>query len=157
MRRVLKWGGLGCLGFIALSVVLGVVGAALAPPPDTGTGTSNPGAQGEKQPKPQTPDPKPEPPPKPEGPEDYLNVTGTKGIPFSCSVMDGDMDQRTVDGTVPQKIALKEMGWGATSENSCQKSGAKGVLTVTIVDGGDVQDQNSTSAAYGIASVGYPN
>jgi len=50
MRRVLKWGGLGCLGFIALSVVLGVVGAALAPPPDTGTGTSNPGAQGEKQP-----------------------------------------------------------------------------------------------------------
>ena len=66
------------------------------------------------------------------------------------------MNQRTVDGTVPKTIELKERGWTATSENSCQKSGTEGVLTVTIVVGGDVQDQNSTKAAYGIASVGYP-
>ena len=67
------------------------------------------------------------------------------------------MDQRTVDGNVPQTISLKDMGFGAMSENQCQKSGAKGTLTVSIVVGGDEQDTNTTSAAYGIASVGYPN
>jgi hypothetical protein len=42
------------------------------------------------------------------------------------------------------------------AENACQKSGAKGTLEVAIYVGGEEKASNSTSAAYGIASVGYP-
>jgi hypothetical protein len=147
MRKVLKFTGLGCLGLVGLIVAVGVIAAIVAPPSEAPQGSA---------PVQKAQEPKPEEPQSPEGPEDYLHVTGTAGIPFSCAVMDGDGSQRTVDGVVPQKIPLKEMGWTATSENSCQKMGAEGTLKVAIVIGGDVKDTNSTSGQYGVVSVGYP-
>jgi hypothetical protein len=154
VKKLLKWTLYGVLGFIGMIIAIGVIAAVVAPPAPQG---SDPAPQQvpqqDQQPEPAQDNPAPE---EPSGPEDFLHVTGTEGIPFSCAVMDGDMSQRTVDGVVPQKIELKEMGWTATSENSCQKSGTEGVLKVAIVVGGDVQDTNSTSAEYGIASVGYP-
>ncbi len=44
--------------------------------------------------------------------------------------------------------------WGAVSENSCQKTGAEGVLKVEIVIDGKVVNSNETSAEYGVATVG---
>jgi hypothetical protein len=156
MRRFLKFTGIGCLGLIVVVVIIGVIAVATARPVKTPQGSDPPQQQ------PEEPQPAEQPSAledyleQPSGLEDYLEVTGTEGIPFSCAVMDGDMSQSTVDGTVPQKIPLKEMGWTATSENSCQKSGTEGTLKVAIVVGGEVQDTNSTSAAYGAVSVGYP-
>ena len=146
MRRFLKFTGIGCLGLIVVVVIIGVIAVATARPVKTPQGSDPPQQQPEQ----------PQPAEQPSALEDYLEVTGTEGILFSCAVMDGDMSQRTVDGTVPQNIPLKEMGWTATSENSCQKSGTEGTLKVAIVVGGEVQDTNSTSAAYGAVSVGYP-
>jgi hypothetical protein len=156
MRRLLKWGCLATLGLVALIVVFGVIGALVAPTPpgsDPLEQVQQQDQQAQPQEEPQQPEAKPG---TSEATEDYLHVTGTEGIPFSCAVMHGDMNQTTVDGTVPEKIPLKDMGWTATSENSCQKMGTQGTLKVSIVVGGDVKDTNSTSAQYGIASVGYP-
>jgi hypothetical protein len=160
MRRLLKWGCLATLGLVALIVVFGVIGALVAPTPpgsDPLEQVQQQDQQAQPQEEPQQPEAKPEAKPgTSEATEDYLHLTGTEGIPFSCAVMHGDMNQTTVDGTVPEKIPLKDMGWTATSENSCQKMGTQGTLKVSIVVGGDVKDTNSTSAQYGIASVGYP-
>jgi len=70
--------------------------------------------------------------------------------------MDGNGQQRTIDGRTPMKIPLKDMGFGATSFNSCQKSGAQGTLRVAIYVGGDQKASNETSAQYGIADANYP-
>jgi len=151
MGRILKIGCLGVVGLVGVLIVGFVAIAIFAPPPTDkemrqldkqleGSGQKQPGGQTQE----------------PQGPEDYLEVTGTSGIPFSCSVMDGDGQQRTVDGRVPMKIPLKDMGFGATSFNSCQKSGAQGTLEVAIYVGGEKKASNETSAEYGIASVDYP-
>jgi hypothetical protein len=69
--------------------------------------------------------------------------------------MHGDMRQTTVDGTVPMNIKLENMNdFAATSENSCQKSGARGFLKVAVVIDGKVVNTNETSAEYGVATVG---
>jgi hypothetical protein len=94
--------------------------------------------------------------PKPQKPDvDVLRVSGTPNIPFSCAVMHGDMRQTTVDGRVPMDIKLEDMdSFGATSENSCQQSGAQGLLKVELIVDGKVVNSNETKAQYGIATVG---
>jgi hypothetical protein len=147
--KILKFGCLGIAGLVGLLVV-GVVIIAIAAPAPSDKDMQKLKDAGKQE--------APQKPQEPQGPEDYLEVTGTPGIPFSCSVMHGDMRQTTVDGTVPQKIKLENMhDFGAVSENQCQKSGSKGTLKVVLYVGGDLKAENSTSAAYGIASVGYPD
>jgi hypothetical protein len=101
--------------------------------------------------------PTPEQPSSTKEYDSYLEVSGTPGIQFSCAVMDGDMNQRTVDGTTPTNIKLSDMdGLMATSSNSCQKMGTSGTLKVSIVVDGNSEDSNETSAQYGMVTVSYP-
>lgn len=94
--------------------------------------------------------------PQEQGGEDLLKLTGTPGVTFSCAVMDGNGQQRTVDGTVPQEIPLKEMGMFSSTYNSCQKMGAKGELVAQVVIDGKTEVTNKTSAQYGVVSADYP-
>ncbi|MEJ7815016.1 MAG: hypothetical protein WKF53_07560 [Rubrobacter sp.] len=101
--------------------------------------------------------PSPEQPSSTKEYDSYLEVSGTSGIQFSCAVMDGDMNQRTVDGTTPTNIKLSDMdGLMATSSNSCQKMGTSGTLKVSIVVDGNTEASNETSAQYGVVTVSYP-
>lgn len=146
--KILKFGCLGVAGLVGLLVV-GVVIIAVAAPAPSDKDMQKLKDAGKQE--------APQKPQEPQGPEDYLEVTGTDDIPFSCAVMDGDGQQRTVDGRVPAKIPLKDMGgFGASSYNSCQKSGADGTLEVAIYVGGERKASNETSAEYGIADVNYP-
>jgi hypothetical protein len=145
MRRLLKWGCLGTLGLVVLIVVIGAVAAVVAPPSPRQTPGEGGGGQPRQQEKPRDPG----------APGDYLKVSGTPGIPFSCSVMDGNGQQRTVDGKTPARIKLKDMGFGAISSNVCQKTGSEGLLKVSLVVGGEVQKANQTKAQYGVVTVDY--
>jgi hypothetical protein len=139
MRRLLKWLAYAFVGL----VLLVVLAAVLAPsePPSVAENPPDDSKAGAKE------EPKPQP--------DVLRVTGTAGIPFSCAVMHGDMRQTTVDGTVPMDIKLENMDdFAATSENSCQKTGARGLLKIEMVIDGKVVNSNETSAQYGVATVG---
>lgn len=119
MRTLIKL-AVGAIAALAALFVIGMFVGILGAAFSAGGTSSNVGGDGGGQAQ-QEPAQRPEPEPsaqatKPQEPEDYLHVTGTPGIPFSCSIMHGDMRQTTVDGTVPQKIKLEDMGFGAMSE-----------------------------------------
>jgi hypothetical protein len=150
MRRLLKWGCLGTVTFVGLIVVVAGVAWVMAPPAPGPSGDGSEADQPSEAPRQQ------EKPQEPQGPEDYLKVLGTPGIPFSCSVMDGNGQQRTVDGKTPMQIKLKDMGWAATSYNSCQKTGAEGLLRVSLVIDGQTEASNQTKAEFGVVTLDYP-
>jgi len=151
MGRILKMGCLGIVGLVGFMIVGFVAIAIFAPPP-----TDKEMRQLDKQLEDGGQHGGGGQPQEPQGPEDHLEVMGTSGIPFSCSVMDGNGQQRTVDGRTPMKIPLKDMGFGASSYNSCQKKGTEGTLEVAIYVGGEKKASNETSAQYGLADVQYP-
>jgi len=85
-----------------------------------------------------------------------ISVGGTPGIPFSGSYGTAQGGQRSVDGVVPTEYEVEVEG-GAFSFDSVtavmQKKGPEGELTVQILSDGEVLEEQSTTAEFGVVSV----
>lgn len=82
-----------------------------------------------------------------------IEVTGTNGLKFQGAIMKveyGSVEQKSVEGTIPQSY---ELG-GIMTSVVFQKMDAEGTLIVTVKDSsGRAIKQQSTSASYGIVTI----
>jgi hypothetical protein len=150
MRKI----GIGCGGLLGLLLVVIVIAAVIGGTQEEQGGSPAPAPS----PSPESA-PSPSPPPaKKEAPEVVISVTGSPGIPFSGSYGTAQGGQRSVDGVVPTDYTVEVEG-GAFSFDSVsavmQKQGAEGELTVQILSDGEVLEEQSTTAQFGVASVSH--
>lgn len=78
-----------------------------------------------------------------------IEITGTEGLQFSGSI-GGGTNSRSIDGTAPSSYEV--VGWSAVAV--IQKKGVGGTLTVTIKEGGKELNSQTTTAEYGVVTVG---
>lgn len=71
---------------------------------------------------------------------------------WSGAVLVGD-SQKSIDGTGNQTLDLDGDSWDIVSANAQKMDGSNNKLTIKIIKDGKVVKQESTTAAYGIASV----
>jgi hypothetical protein len=83
-----------------------------------------------------------------------VRVTGTQGIPFSGSYGTAGGSMSSVEGVVPADYTLEPERFDSVSA-TMQKRGAEGELTVQILSDGEVLEEQSTTASYGVASVSH--
>jgi len=82
-----------------------------------------------------------------------IKIVGSHNIKFSGSYMvvtaDGHSSSHTVDGIVPAEYDVK--GWIVSC--SFQKQSEQGSLSVLVYRNGQLMDQSTTSAAYGVVTL----
>ena len=150
LRRI----GIGCGGLLGLLLVVIIIGAVIGGPQEEKGGSPAPAPSPSPSPEPA---PAPSPPPaKKAASEVVISVGGTPGIPFSGSYGTAQGGQRSVDGIVPTEYEVEVEG-GAFSFDTVtavmQKKGPEGELTVQILSDGEVLEEQSTTAQFGVVTV----
>ena len=91
-----------------------------------------------------------------EAQEVSVHVTGTDGTPFSGFYGTASSGTTTVDGVVPQEYSVDVEGlFDKVSATFRKKTQDQAVLTVQILSDGEVMEEQSTNAAFGVANVSW--
>ena len=91
-----------------------------------------------------------------EAQEVSVHVSGTDGTPFSGFYGTASSGTTTVDGVVPQEYSVDVEGlFDKVSATFQKKTQDQAVLTVKILSDGEVMEEQSTNAAFGVANVSW--
>ena len=85
-----------------------------------------------------------------------VHVSGTDGTPFSGFYGTASSGTTTVDGIVPQEYSVDVEGlFDKVSATFQKKTQDQAVLTVQILSDGEVMEEQTTNAAFGVANVSW--
>jgi len=91
-----------------------------------------------------------------EAQEVSVHVTGTDGTPFSGYYGTASSGTTTVDGVVPQEYSVDVEGlFDKVSATFQKKTQDQAELTVQILSDGEVMEEQTTNAAFGVANVSW--